>query len=46
MYKLFPIAKDEVLLRMENLADRFDKSSDVSFINIEKLAKNLYFEIN
>lgn len=32
---------------MENLADRFDKlSNTTSFINIEKLAKDLFFEIN
>ena len=46
IFKLFPVAKDQVILRTENLADRFDKSSEVSFINIDKLAKDLYFEVN
>ena len=46
IYKLFPVAKDQVTLRIENLADRFDKSSEVSFLNVDKLAKDLYFEVN
>ena len=46
IYKLFPVAKDQVILRIENLADRFDKSSEVSFLNVDKLAKDLYFEVN
>jgi len=45
-YKLFPVAKDQVIVRIENLADRFDKSSEVSFLNVDKLAKDLYFEVN
>ena len=45
-FKLFPVAKDQVIMRIENLADRFDKSSDVSFLNVDKLAKDLYFEVN
>lgn len=45
-FKLIPVAKDQVIMRIENLADRFDKSSEVSFINVDKLARDLYFEIN
>ena len=37
-YRLTPVAKDQVIMTFENLADRFDKSSEVSFINVEKLA--------
>jgi hypothetical protein len=46
-YKLIPVAKNIVIMRLENLADRFDKLSNItSFINVEKLAKDLYSEIN
>jgi hypothetical protein len=33
-------------MRLENLSDRFDKGCETSFINVEKLARDLYQEIN
>ena len=45
--KLLPVDRNQIIMRVENLADRFDKSStQTSFLNIEKLAKDLYQEIN
>jgi hypothetical protein len=46
-YKLLPVAKNQIILRMENLADRFDKlSNQTSYVNIEKLANSLFTEVN
>jgi len=46
-YKLIPVAKNQVIMRIENLADRFDKgSNNTYFVNVEKIAKDLYLEIN
>jgi hypothetical protein len=45
--KLLPVDRNQIIMRVENLADRFDKSStQTSYLNIEKLAKDLYQEIN
>lgn len=35
-----------MIITFENLADRFDKSSKTSFINVDQLARDLYQEIN
>jgi hypothetical protein len=45
-YKLIPVARNQVILRLENLADRFDRSNETAYINVDKLARDLYFEIN
>jgi hypothetical protein len=42
-----PYAKNQILVRLENLADRFDESThQISYINLEKLANLTYFEVN
>ena len=46
-YKLFPLAKNKVLARFENLADRFDPGiSSVEYIDVREFAANIYKEAN
>lgn len=34
LYRAFPIARNEILVRIENLQDRFDGSNDTKFIDM------------
>ena len=46
-YRAFPLQKNQILVRFENLADRFDKHSTSNwFVNIENFAGQLYTEVN
>lgn len=45
--RIMPYNKNQILMRVENLADRFDAHSDqVSYINVEQMAWNMYKEVN
>jgi hypothetical protein len=46
-YRLFPFAKNQVMVRFENLADRFDAQSTVTqYINLNEFANNLFTDVN
>lgn len=49
-YKLFPLGKNKILARIENLADRFDpnleESEEVQYVDVEDFARQLYKEAN
>jgi hypothetical protein len=46
-YRLLPFAKDQIMVRFENLADRFDAQSNVtSYLNLNKFAESLYSDVN
>jgi len=39
-YRIFPLAKNKVLVRFTNLADRFDSGNkDVEYVDVEGFAK-------
>ena len=40
------MGKNQIIIRLENLSDRFDKSSSQVSINVDQLSKDLYHEIN
>ena len=46
--KILPIAKDQVVIRLENLADLFDgpRSAQPHYINIQKFGRELYQSVN
>ena len=44
---MFPEDKNQILIRIENLADLFDSSlSETPHINVKKYAENLYANMN
>jgi hypothetical protein len=46
---MFPLGKNEILVRFENLADLIDAKNESAlpqFINIEQFADDLYLEEN
>ena len=45
-WKLFPRKKMQVIVRFENLADKFDAGTETHFINVNKFARDLYQEVN
>jgi len=46
-YRMIPIAKNQVMVRFENLADRFDShTKDTSYVNLTEFASNLYKDVN
>lgn len=45
-YKLFPLEKNKVLARFENLADRFDPGSTIGYVDVQEFAMSLYKEAN
>lgn len=46
-YRAFPLQKNQILVRFENLADRFDAQSNSSeFVNVDSFARDLYIEVN
>jgi len=45
--RILPYAKNQILVRLENLGDRFDASTNqIAYFNLEKLAGLTYFEAN
>jgi len=47
-YIVFPLGKNEILVRFENLHDNFDKVSNESsiFVDLNKFAYEFYLESN
>jgi hypothetical protein len=47
-YQAFPLAKGKILLRVENIADRFDlqKSKEPIKVNVKEIAMGMYLEAN
>lgn len=48
-YRLFPIARNQIHVRLENLADlvEFDKQSkETQYVNLDKLVEDLYTDEN
>ena len=46
-YRLLPFAKNQILVRFENLADRFDShSNETSYINLKEFADNIFADVN
>jgi len=45
--RIYPMAKNQIILRLENMADTFDdKGSKTHYINLQKYARDLYMDIN
>lgn len=45
--RIYPMAKNQIILRLENLADTFDdRGARTHYINIQKYARELYMDIN
>lgn len=45
--RLVPLGKNQIIMRLENLADSFDGDSGrPNYVNIQKYARELYLEIN
>ena len=38
--------KDKILVRFDNLADKFDKKAKLQKINVTQFAETLYYNIN
>jgi hypothetical protein len=46
-YRLLPFAKNQVMVRFENLADRFDShSNETTYLDLNEFASNLYSSVN
>lgn len=45
-YRLFPIKKDKILVRFDNLADNFDEKAKSQIINVTKFAETLFYNVN
>ena len=45
-FQLFPQAKKQVLLRIENLQDRMDAGAETKYINLLEYAKSLWQSAN
>ena len=45
VYRVMPLEKQKLLVRLENLADKFDGSESAHF-DLEKLAKELFAQAN
>ena len=44
---MFPEARNQILIRVENIADLFDSSyGETSYFDIHSYASNLYVEVN
>lgn len=43
---MIPQAKNQILIRFENLADKFDKNSTSITVDVWKFANDLYEQIN
>lgn len=46
--KILPVAKDIIVLRLENLADMFDgpRSGQPHYLNLQKLGRDIYQGVN
>lgn len=45
VYRAFPLARNQILVRFENIADRFDpKGIETKFIDVEAFSKNFQFD--
>lgn len=44
--RLFPVAKNQIIVRFDNLADAFDKDSEDVDIDVQKFARHLYTDVN
>lgn len=45
--RMYPMAKNQIILRLENLADTFDdRGARTHYINLQKYARDLYMDIN
>lgn len=46
-YNVRPLAKDKIMVRFENLADRFDpKSTSIKYLDVQNFAKEFFQEAN
>jgi hypothetical protein len=49
-YQMYPLSKNKILVRFENLADRFDTNitsdDSTAYIDVERFAHQLYSEAN
>ena len=45
-YRLIPQAKNQVLVRFENLSDGFDRNATTVTLDVQKFANELYEQIN
>ena len=48
-YQTFPLGKGKILVRVENLADRFDKKNNnmsVQYLHMNRFIRELYMEAN
>lgn len=49
-YQMYPLGKNKILVRFENLADRFDTNvtseDSTTYIDLERFAHQLYTEAN
>ena len=43
---IYPIAEKTLILRVTNIADKFDQSSTYATIDINDIAENLYIQAN
>lgn len=45
IYRAFPLGRNKILLRFENIADRFDtKSQETKYIDVQAFAKNFLLD--
>jgi len=48
-YRLFPIGKNKILARFENLADKLDPgnaNNAIQFVDLDQFAHDLYEDVN
>lgn len=48
-YRMFPVSKNKILVRFENLADKMDHnqpSDTIRYIDLESFAQSLYQDVN
>lgn len=41
-FQMFPVERNNVIFRLENLSDKFDKNLTATFIDIPALAQYIY----
>jgi len=45
--RIYPMAKNQIIMRLENMADTFDGwEARTHYINLQKYARDLYMDIN
>ena len=45
-YVAFPLEKNKILVRIQNIGDKFDKKATIISLNIKQFAYDFYFEAN